>query len=164
MGHTRQVGLLLMLVLSSASSWASSSVVPLKTSVTFTAQHLEQRWSAPIRTSDGHVAYILSLEPDFDVGGHVVTVELVMRRAGAKSDAPDLLRGSLHGLQPPDFAANDLAHGIKNSAFGEKRTMSLTKLGLQLRVGVKDATVSPNPTVGGYQLDTLSLDIEVDNL
>jgi hypothetical protein len=165
MGHTRQVGLFLTLVLSAASGWAAATpVVPLRTSATFTARQPERRWSVPIRASDGHVAYILSLEPDFDVGGHVVTVELVLRRAAAKDDAPDLLRGNLHGLQPPDFAANDLAHGVKDSVYGEKRTMSLTKLRLLLRVVVTDATVSPNPTIGGYQLDRLTLHIEVDNL
>ena len=163
MGHRRRCGLLLTLVLSAATSWASF-VVPLRTNATFTAQQPQQRWSLPIHASDGHVAYILSLEPDFDVGGHVVTVELVMRRAGAKADAPDLIRGKLHGLQPLDFAANDLAHGAKNSVFGEQRTMSLTKLGLLLRVTVTDVTVSPNPTMGGYQLDTLGVHIEVDNL
>lgn len=164
MPRSQHVSLFLILVLSSLGSWAASAVVPLKTSVTFAAQQPEQKWSLPVYASNGHVEYVLSLEPDFDVGGHVVTVELVMRRAGAKDDSPDLLRGNLHGLQASDFAANDLAHGAKNSAFGEERTMPLAKLGLLLRVAVKDATVSPNPTIGGYQLDTLSLQIEVDNL
>lgn len=163
MGHVRQRCLVLILVLSTATGWALS-VVPLSTNATFTAQQPQQRWSVPIQARDGHVAYILSLEPDFDVGGHVVTVELVMRQAGAKTDATDLIRGNLHGLQPSDFAANDLAQGTKKSVFGEERTISLTKLGLLLRVAVTDATVSPNQTMGGYQLDTLGLHIQVDNL
>jgi hypothetical protein len=71
-----------------ASSVASSTlvsnaaaklpIVPLRTSVTFSSQSPENRWSVPIKSTDGSTAYVLSLEPDFDVGrlislGYVLT-------------------------------------------------------------------------------------------
>jgi len=47
MGCTQRVGLFLTLLLSAASSWASR-IVPVTTSVTFTAQQAQQPWSAPV--------------------------------------------------------------------------------------------------------------------
>jgi hypothetical protein len=163
MGYTQRVGLFLTLLLSAASSWASR-IVPVTTSVTFTAQQAQQPWSAPIYSKDEQAAYVLGLEPVLDAGGHVVTVNLVMRRAGARGDAPDLIEENANGLQPPHFTANDLAQRVQRSAFGEPATMGLMKLGLLLRVTVTGAAVIPNPTTGGYQINTLNLHIEVDNL
>jgi hypothetical protein len=104
------------------------------------------------------------LEPDLDVGHHVVTLELVLRRPGAKPDAPNLFdpTGKRHGLQAYDFAADDLAPGVQKAAFGAKRTVSLKSLGLVVRMDVSKATVSP-VSAGNYQLDALELQIEVDN-
>jgi hypothetical protein len=143
---------------------AKPPIVPLRTSATFSSQSLENRWSVPIKSTDGSTAYVLSLEPDFDVGHHLVTLELVLRHPGDKTDAPNLLdpTGRRHGLQSYDFAAGDFAQGIQKSAFGTKRTVSLKKSGLQLRIAVSKATVSPI-SAGNYQLDALDLQIEVDN-
>src|SRR5580704_16928735 len=144
---------------------AKPRIVPLQTSVKFSTQASENRWSVPIKSTDGSTAYVLSLEPDFDVGHHVVTLELVLRRPGNKTDAPNLLdpTGRRHGLQSYDFAADDLAQGVQKSAFGEKRTVSLKSLGLVVRIDVSKATVSPI-SAGNYQLDVLDLQIEADNL
>jgi len=164
-GRGRRFGMpvtLLVLTLLSTGA-ATTRILPVRTSARFKAQFPEEHWFVPIKASDGRTAYVLSLEPDFDVGHHVLTVELVLRRAGSKVDAPNLLRGKWHGLQDYDFAAGDLAHGVKNSAFGEKRTVSLKNLGLVLRIVVTDATVSPISATT-YQLDTLGLQVEVDNL
>jgi hypothetical protein len=70
--------------------------------------------------------------------------------------------GSSHGLRAYDFAADDLAHGVKKPAFGEKRTMSLKNLGLVIQITVSKATVS-QISAGSYQLDALDLQIEVHN-
>jgi len=144
---------------------AKPRIVPLQTSATFSAQSPENRWSVPIKWTDGSTAYVLSLEPDFDLGHHIVTLELVLRRPGGKTDAPNLLdpTGRRHGLQAYDFAADDLARGVQNSAFGEKRTVSLKTLGLVVRIAVSKATASPI-SAGNYQLDALDLQIEADNL
>jgi hypothetical protein len=119
----------------------------------------------PVKASDGSTVYVLALEPDFDVEHHAVTLELVLRHSGDKTDAPNLLdpTGRRHGLQAYDFAANDLARGVQKSAFGEKRTVSLKSLGLVVRIVVSKASVSPI-SAGNYQLDALDLQVEVDNL
>ena len=144
---------------------AKPRIVPLQTSVRFSTQAAENRWSVPIKSTDGSTAYVLSLEPDFDVGHHIVTLELVLRPAADKSDTSNLLdpTGSRHGLQAYDFAADDLAQGVQKSAFGEKRKVSLNSLGLVLRITVSKAAVSPTPA-GNYQLNALDLQIDLNNL
>ena len=143
---------------------AKPRIVPLRTSATFSAQSPENRWSVPIKSTDGRTVYILSLEPDFDVGHHVVTLTLVLRRPSDKLGASNLLDPTQkrHGLQAYDFAADDLAQGVQKSAFGEKRTVSLKGLALVVRIAVSRATVGPI-SVGNYQLKALDLQIEVDN-
>jgi hypothetical protein len=155
-----------MLVLSLLPSAAArAEIIPLRTRAVFSAESPKNRWSAAIKSPDGKTAYVLSLEPDFDVGRHVITLELVLRRLGAEADAPNLFdpTGKRHGLQAYDFAADDLAQEIKNSAFGEKRIVSLRRLGLVVRIDVSKAAVSP-VSPGNYQLDALEIQIEVDNL
>ncbi len=143
---------------------AKSRIVAVRTSATFSSQSPDNRWSAPIKSTDGSTAYVLSLEPDFDVGHHVVTLELVLRHSGDKTDAPNLLdpTGRRHGLQAYNFAADDLAQGVQKSAFGQKRKVSLKKLGLVIQIAVSKAAVSL-VSAGNYQLEALDLQIEVDN-
>jgi len=136
-------------------------VLPLRTTATFTDE--KQNWAIPIRKTDGSFAYILSLEPQHDKQGDVVAVELWLRGAVASGSDPNMLRLGLHGLQACDFVPSDFAHGAKNSAFGENRTVILKHQGLVLRISVTEATVSANSS-RGYDLDKLTLQIEVDNL
>jgi len=144
---------------------ANPQIIPLQTSVAFSSHSPESRWSVPIKSTDGSTVYVLSLDPDFDSGHRTVTLELVLRHADDKTDAPNLLdpTGRRHGLQAYDFAANDLAQGVEKSAFREKRTVSLKKLGLVVRIAVSKAAVS-RISAGNYQLDALDLQIEVDNI
>lgn len=155
----------LLVALSFVSNAAAKQrIIPLRTSVAFSAQAAESRWSVPIRWTEGSTAYALSLEPDFDAGRHIVTLDLVLRRPNDKTQSRNLLdpTGRRHGLQPYDFAADDLAQGVQKSAFGENRTVFLRSLGLVVRIAISKATVSPI-SVGNYQLDALDLQIEVDN-
>jgi hypothetical protein len=155
-----------LLVLSVVSSGSKGPrIVPLRTSAIFTAQSRGKVWSVPIKRSDGHVAYVLSLEPEPDVENHVVVAQLVLRRVGSKPDADNLLQpsGRWRGLQAYYFAANDLAHGAKDSAFGQTRTLSLAKLGLLVRVTITDAKVSLI-SADDYKLEILGLQIECENL
>jgi hypothetical protein len=124
----------------------------------------EHRWSFPIKTTNGSTAYILSLEKDYSVGNHLAGVTLVLHRFADKPDAQNLLDppGTWHGIQPCDFVANDLAHGIQKSVFGEKRTIPRKDLRLVVRISTSSATVSPASN-GDYQLDAITLIIEIDN-
>lgn len=141
-----------------------TQIIPLRTNATYPTRSAETRWSVPIKSVGGETLYVLSLEPDFDVGHRVLTLELALRHPSDKPDAPNLLdpTGRRHGLQPYDFAASDLAHGIDNSAFGRKRTVRLKTLGLVVRITVSKTAVRPI-SAGNYQLDALELQIEVDN-
>jgi hypothetical protein len=148
-----------------STSFAATTpkIAPLQTRMTFSA-HSEGRRSVPIRSSDGSTSYILSLEPDFDVGHHVVTLELVLRHFGDKVDGPNLFdpTGPRHGLQAYDFAADDLAQGGPKSVFGRKRVLRLDDLGLVVRIIISGAVVHP-VSAGNYQIDSVDLEIEVDN-
>lgn len=94
----------------------------------------------------------------------MITVELTLRHAGDKDDAANLLdpTGKRHGLRAYDFAADDLAEGAQKSVFGKERTIPLTNVGLVIRITILNAVVSP---ISGtfHQLDTLELQIELDN-
>lgn len=155
---------LLVFGLSLGATQVRPRIVPLQTTATFSSEYRGQHWSAPIKSVDGTTMYVLSLEPDFDIGRHVVTVEIVLRRPGDKDDQVNLLdpTGMRHGLQPYDFAAIDLAHGAENSAFGEKRTVSLKNIALTVVLDVLKSTVSPI-SGGKYKLDGLQLRIGVNN-
>jgi hypothetical protein len=143
---------------------ASPRIVPLRTNVSFPSESAVNRWSVPIKTTDGRTVYFLSLQPDFSVGHLLAALTLVLHRSGDKADAPNLLdpMGTWHGIQPCDFVANDLAQGVQKSVFGERRTVPLKSLGLVVRISVSKATVSPI-SASNYQLDALDLQIEVDN-
>lgn len=143
---------------------ASQRIVPLQTNENFSTRAPEHGWSVPIKSTHGRTAYVLLLQPDVDISNHVVTLELVLRRPGDKTDASNLLdpTGRRHGLQAYDFAADDLAQGVQKSAFGEKRTVSLKSLGLVVRIAILKAAVS-QVSPGRYQLDALDLHVEVDN-
>jgi hypothetical protein len=143
---------------------ANPRIAPLRTNVTLSSESAENRWSLPIKTTDGRTAYVLSLEPDFSVGHHLAALTLVLRHSGDKADTPNLLdpTGVWHGIQPCDFVANDLAQGAQKSVFGEKRTILVKNSGLVARIVVSRATVSPI-SADNYQLDALDLQIEINN-
>ena len=86
-----------------------------------------------------------------------MTLELVLRRPGDDTDASNLLdrTGRRHGLQAYDFAADDLAQGVRKSAFGEKRTVPLEDLGLVVRFTISKAVVSLI-SARNYKLDEWS--------
>jgi hypothetical protein len=143
---------------------ANPRIVPLRTNAAFSSESAKNHWIVRIKTTDGRAAYVLSLEPDYEVGNHLAVLNLVLHHSGDKPDAPNLLdpTGIWHGIQPCDFVANDLALGAQKSAFGANRTILVKNLGLTVRITVAKARVSPT-SAGNYQLDALDLQIEVNN-
>ena len=143
---------------------AKPRIIPLRTSINVSSRSTDIRRSLSIKSTNGTTAYILSLEPDFDIGHHLLTLELVLRRPRDSADAPNLLdsTGRRHGLQAYDFAANDLSQGVRKSAFGQTRTVTLTGLGLVVRIDLIKASVSPI-SAGKYQIDELEMKIEVSS-
>jgi hypothetical protein len=165
----RSIFLLLLAVTLSLTSPASTNprIIPLQTSVIFSAQSAQNRWSVPIKSAGGRTIYILSLEPDWWFGSprRVEGVDLVLRHPRDKAGTENLFdpTGNWHGLQNFMFPARDFKDGMKNSLYGEKRTIIIKRLGLVLRVTILKAGVSPISTKD-YQLDNLELQINVDNL
>jgi hypothetical protein len=147
------------------SGAAEPRIVPLRAEAVFSAKNAQNLWSVPIRSTDGRTVYVLSLEPSNDNHHHPVVVSLVLRRIGDKPDSPNRLdpTGKWHGLQAYDFAGRDLKDGVQKSAFGEQRTVPLRNLGLIVHISVSKAVVSPVSTEF-YEVDTLDLQIKVDNL
>jgi hypothetical protein len=139
-------------------------ILPVRTTVTFFSLSSKDRWSSPIKTTDASTVYILSLEPDYSTGNHLAGVALALHRFADKPDGQNLLDppGIWHGIQPCDFMATDLAHGIQKSVFGGKRIIPRKNLGLVVRIFASAATVSQISN-GDYQLDAITLQIEVDN-
>lgn len=107
----------------------------------------------------------LSLVPEFDVGKHVVVLELVLQRPDKKGDDSNLLdsTGKLHGYQPYFFAASDFARGAQKSAYGELRVIDVHRLGMEMRITVAEVSVeqiTPSPSQGpGYEFENLTLEI-----
>ena len=156
------VSLMIFGVLCNAA--AKPRIIPVRTSVSFPSHSAEDRWSFPIKTTDGSTVYVLLLDPDFSVGHHLAALTLVLHRFADKPDAQNLLDppGIWHGIQPCDFVANDFAKGIQKSVFGEKRILPRKNLGLMVRIVVSKAIVSLISN-DNYQLDGLDLQLEVDN-
>jgi len=145
-----------------ANAAARPQGVLLRATATFSSKLPENHWAVPVKSTAGETLYMLSLEPDFDIWHHVVTVELVLRYPDANPDSPNLLdtTGKLHGLQPYDFAAADLAQGVGESAFGKERIVVLKELGLIVEMTVSRAEVRPTAN-GHYQIDTLEVQIAI---
>jgi hypothetical protein len=140
-------------------------IVSFHTKAAFSAQSTERTWSVPLKSRDGRTIYVLSLEPDFYVGHQVEGLDLVLRYPSDQRKNSNLLApvGIWHGLQSYMFQAADFEQGAENTAFGKSRTISVKRLGLEIRVTVLNMSISPISN-GAPQLDALDLQIDVDNL
>jgi hypothetical protein len=151
-----------------SSAAASPRIIPLRTSMAFSAGSGQSRWSFPIKSTDGRTVYVLSLEPDevFRAEPHRAEgLVLRLQRRRDKSEAPNLLAAirNWHGMQDFMFPARDFKQGVKSSLYGEDRTIYVKNLGLVVQIKVSKATAHAI-SANGYLLDTLELKIEVDNL
>jgi hypothetical protein len=80
------------------------------------------------------------LESDRDRYGQPAVVSLNLVRE--KGDDNLLYQGrNLHGLQPFDFSARDLANGIDRSAYGRSRRLTLPESVGVLSIIIEDAVV-----------------------
>ena len=109
--------------------------------------------------------YVLTLEPSFDRANHATGVDLVLRDVGKPKPDENLLEpsGNWHGLQPFNFVANDLLHGVDKSAFGALRDVDVKSRGLKIAIRVDSAHVAILPD-GTNELDRLKLSLAVENL
>jgi hypothetical protein len=161
---------MLAIVLASAvlaqDASAQSTITPSHGVLTYPSGSSEGLSSFLIDASDGTPAYVISLQPDVDANHHVVVLTLVLHRPGDRADAPNLLdpTGKVHGYQRYTFAASDFEHGVKRSAYGERRTIDLARLGMEVRIRVNRAAVRvipPSAAGISYEFDELALRIDV---
>lgn len=159
--------ILLLVALSGLTSNAASKakVVPFHAQVAFSGQSTERPWSAPLQSTDGRTLYVLSLEPDYEVGHQIEGLDLVLRYPRDRRKNSNLLApvGIWHGLQNYMFPAGDFLQGVEKATFGKSRTISVKKLGLEIRVTILKASIS-QLTDGSPKLDGLELDIGVENI
>ncbi len=161
----------LLTLVTTGAAHGQQEIIPLRSNLNFSVESANDHRSVVITGRDRRPAYVLSLEPDFDVRHDVVVVELVVRHARGASDAANLLdsTGRLHGLQPYDFAAKDLARGAQHSSYGARREVILRNLALTIRIDIAKASVRPTPPYKGkpgdsnYTLDDLKLKIQIRN-
>jgi hypothetical protein len=95
---------------------------------------------AVLRCSMPQRSWKLMLEPDYDRQGRptVVSLSLVRREGGDNL----LYQGrNLHGLQPFDFSARDLANGVNRSAYGQNRRLTLPDSSGVLSIAVDNAVI-----------------------
>jgi hypothetical protein len=140
-------------------------IVPRRMQAQFSLERSSMLWTDSLYSPSKSNLYVLSLEPEVDVGKHVIGIDLVLRDAKKPKAGENLLNpsGKWHGLQPYSFTARDLLDGADRSAFGAHRTITVTSEGLDIRIHVLD--VSVNTLLDGtHQIDKLSLSISAENL
>ena len=77
----------------------------------FSQRDSAKTWTDHLDSPANKKVYTLSLEPDRDVGKHVINVDLVLRDADEPKTNEKLLSPAKnwHGLQPYNFVASDTA-------------------------------------------------------
>ncbi len=123
-----------------------------------------------IKSVNGAVAYVLTLQPERDVPGEQSHLDLVMHRPRASFDSPNLLNppGIWHGLQEYMFNASDFVEGADHSVDGPVRTLHIRNRKLDVVISVSNVTVMPtaHPVLGlqDYVFKNLAIEVIVDNL
>jgi hypothetical protein len=108
--------------------------------------------------------YQVAVQKDRDANGRLVAAELVVTRVGNQRNL--LANPRVHGLQPYDFAALDLAKGPGNAAFWDRRFRVTSDAILVVRV--EDAQVRATPgaavgQVGSEEIASLRLHVFLDS-
>jgi hypothetical protein len=101
------------------------------------------------------VTYRTTLRPEKNVEGDIILVDLILTFRG---EGRNLLepKGNWHGIQPFDFGARDLEHGVAASIFGGDRVFPLGRDRLHVRVNsVKVIRGKTDPSLKQLSLDLL---------
>ena len=158
--------LLVVLVSASASGAATTSHATFTATLGYPPGSRAPATSLAFHSPHGY-AYRFRLDPERDVEGNVIVVELVMQGASGSSHKSNLLdaTGRRHGMQKWFFAASDLAHGAQRSVYGDARTIDLRKLGITVEAKVVGVRVKPTPATrgmpAGYRFTDFTLEVRV---
>ncbi len=161
-----------LLVLSAEQGYSRfrSRILPVKATLTYSHDAAGDVRTMDVRSASGRVAYHLSIQPDRDVAGRAVVLNIVLQPIGNSNELPNLLdsTGKLLGYQSYTLSASDFASGIGNSTFGPRRQFMLPKIGICVQFELMFAKVLPfaatAKTGRGYQFERLTLIANVGNL
>jgi hypothetical protein len=144
---------------------ASARIVPKQMQAEFSRAASKKVWTDYIYSPTNKKLYVFSLEPQLDVGNHIIGIDLLLRDAERPKSDENLLNPPRpwHGLQPYSFMASDLLHGAGGSAFGAHRTIRVRGRGLDVGIQILVARISALPD-GAYQIDELKLSVTADNM
>lgn len=110
-----------------------------------------------ITATVGH--YSVSLQPDRDVNGEAVVLDVVVRPLEDQHRVNMLEpAGHWHGAQPFIFSARDFDHGVRASAYGRERLIPITGTSDSVRITVLKSELGPGTSWTG---GTLKLDIAI---
>jgi hypothetical protein len=140
-------------------------IAPKQVQAEFSRRPSSETWTEYIYSTGGTKLYVLSLERELDAGKHIADIDLVLRDVDKRGSVENLLSPPRpwHGLQPYNFAADDLSQGATKSAFGAKRTIVVRSRNLVLSIEVVDVKVSGMPGKT-HELRKLKLSVSVENL
>jgi hypothetical protein len=119
--------------------------------------------TAVVKTKDG-ATYRLRLDALPNVHGTITDLVLVVQRADAGADAPNLIDppGNWHGYQPYTFAATDFKAGPEHSLFGGTRSVCRFNSGIRVGIVVKEAAVGMVAESTERRFKALVLDVALE--
>ena len=143
---------------------ALALIVPKRMHAQFSQRDSAKTWTDHLDSPANKKVYTLSLEPDRDVGKHVIDVDLVLRDADEPKTNENLLSPAKnwHGLQPYNFVASDLLNGADRSVFGARRSIKITSRELDIEIQILGVKIGALPD-GAHEIDELKLEISAHN-
>ena len=143
----------------------ADAVVPKQMQPEFSRGVSNKLWTDFIYSRTNQKLYILSLEPEFDIGKRTIGINVVLRDVETAKTGKNLLNppGRWHGLQPYSFMADDLLHGADKSIFGAHRTIAVRNRELFVEMRIENVRVKALPD-GGNEIDNLKLWVSVGNV
>jgi hypothetical protein len=161
-----------ILISGAACAISAPLIVPLHAKVHWDASRARD-WKTYVYSSSSEARYVLWLFPQYEVGHHIVGLDLVLNETGHEDWNENLLapKGNWHGLEPFMLTASELADGTDGMNFGPRIRIPVKEKGLIVAVDVLGAKVDPfrngDPNVlphGDYEFKELDLSISVENL
>lgn len=113
-------------------------------------------------------SYQLALEPQEDLNGNVIGLNLDVVRLGMKTLGNVLeINDKVHGYQPFNFAASDFERGAPNSIYGKTRQVQNKKLKILITIDVLDSQIEPTSHSNNYyrfQFGSMTFRVDVKDM
>jgi hypothetical protein len=137
---------------------------PAHATISFPIREPQPTLDVPIQAPKGNRVYWLSLNPESDIGGNFVVLDLLLSRAKGGQNLLEL-KGIWHGYQKWTFAAKDFARGPAKSLYGKERIVGAGALvgldGLEAHIVVLKALAEPSSQASNYKWQWLELQVDL---